>query len=109
MKSRDNEHGEVSLHLFTAGPDENPEVGKLKVGNFEAEFEGDTTSGTHFSREDRGDVEKIKVHRFEESKVVVYEATVKPNNEMNSSVLILDRENPEQSVVGSATSDWLLS
>ena len=109
LQARDNQDGEVSIHVFSSGPDQDPAPGKLRVGNLEAEFEGDTRNGTRFSMESHGDIQKIKAHRFEESRVVVYEATVKPGNEMNSSVLILDRENPEQSVIGSASSDWLLS
>lgn len=108
LQSRDNADGDVSIHIFNKGPDEDQAPGKVRIGNFEAEYDGDTTNGTRFSVEDRGDVEKIKVHRFEESRVLVYEATVKPNNEMNSSVLILDREHPENSVVGAASSNWLL-
>lgn len=108
LQARDNSDGEVSMHIFTSGPDENPEAGKIKVGNLEAEIEGDTTNGTRFSVESRGDSEKIKVHRFEDSKVVVYEATVRPNEEMSSSVLVLDRNNPGESLIGSASSDWHL-
>lgn len=108
LQSRDNADGDVSIHIFNAGPDQDPAPGKVKIGQLEAEFQGDTKDGTRFSVEDRGDVQKIKSYRFEESKVVVYEATVKPNNEMNSSVLILDRDNPEQSLIGAASSNWLL-
>ena len=109
LKARDNADGAVSIHVFSSGPDQDAAAGKLKVGNLEAEFEGDTKSGTRFSVETHGELEKIKAHRFEESKIVVFEATVKPDNEMNSSVLILDRENPEESVMGKASTDWLLS
>jgi hypothetical protein len=109
VQSRDNSDGDVSIHVFSSGPDQDPDAGKIKVGNLEAEITGDTQNGTRFSVETRENYQKIKAHRFEEDKVVVYEATVKPNNEMNSSVLILDRENPEQSLIGSASSDWLLS
>jgi hypothetical protein len=109
LQARDNQDGQVSIHVFSSGQDQDPAVGKLKVGNLEAEFEGDSKSGTRFSVEARGDADKIKVHRFEDSKIVVFEATVKPDNEMNSSVLILDRENPEESVMGKASTNWLLS
>lgn len=109
LKARDNNDGDVSIHIFSAGPDADPADGKVKVGNLEAEFEGDTTNGTRFSIETHGDIEKIKAHRFEESKVVVYEATVRPGNDMRSQVLILDRNNPEESLIGPASTDWLLS
>lgn len=108
LKSRDNSAGDVSMHFFSAGPDEAPEEGKVKVGNLEAEYQGDTGNGTRFSLEDRGDVAKLKAHRFDESKVVVYEATIKPNNEMSTNVLILDRDNPGQSLIGAADSNWTL-
>ncbi|HIB69267.1 MAG TPA: hypothetical protein EYO33_30335 [Phycisphaerales bacterium] len=109
LKARDNSDGDVSIHIFSAGPDTDPADGKVKVGNLEAEFEGDTTNGTRFSIETHGDIEKIKAHRFEESKVVVYEATVRPGNDMRSQVLILDRNNPGESLIGPASTDWLLS
>lgn len=108
LQARDNADGGVSIHIFTAGPDQDPAPGKVQIGNLKAEFEGDLKNGTRFSVEERGDVEKVKSYRFEESKVIVYEATIKPGNEMNSSVLILDREHPEQSLMGAASSDWLL-
>lgn len=108
LKSRDNSDGGVSMHLFTPGPDQDPTPGKLKVGDFEAELEGNTTNGTRYSVETRGDVQKIKSYRYEDSRVVVYEATVKPGNDVNTSVLILDRENPENSLMGRANTDWLL-
>ncbi len=109
LKARDNSDGDVSIHIFSAGPDTDPADGKVKVGNLEAEFEGDTSNGTRFSIETHGDIEKIKAHRFEESKVVVYEATVRPGNDMRSQVLILDRNNPGESLIGPASTDWLLS
>ena len=109
LKARDNSDGDVSIHIFSAGPDTDPADGKVKVGNLEAEFGGDTTNGTRFSIETHGDIEKIKAHRFEESKVVVYEATVRPGNDMRSQVLILDRNNPGESLIGPASMDWLLS
>jgi hypothetical protein len=109
LQARDNADGKASIHIFTSGPDQNPAAGKVEIGNLQAEYEGDTRNGTRYSVEDRGDVEKIKSYRFEESRVVVYEATVKPNNEVNTNVLILDREHPEKSVLGVAASDWLLS
>ena len=109
LKARDNSDGDVSIHIFSAGPDTDPADGKVKVGNLEAEFGGDTTNGTRFSIETHGDIEKIKAHRFEESKVVVYEATVRPGNDMRSQVLILDRNNPGESLIGPASTDWLLS
>lgn len=108
LKSRDNASGEVSIHMFTPGPDQDPAEGKLKIGDFEAELDGDTTNGTRYSVETRGEVQKIKSHRFEEDRVVVYEATVKPGNDVNTSVLILDRTNPENSQMGRADTDWLL-
>lgn len=109
LKARDNSDGDVSIHIFSAGPDTDAADGKVKVGNLEAEFEGDTTNGTRFSIETHDDIEKIKAHRFEESKVVVYEATVRPGNDMRSQVLILDRNNPGESLIGPASTDWLLS
>ncbi len=109
LQARDNADGEASIHIFQAGRDENEAVGKIQVGPLEAELEGDTRQGIRISVEDRGDVQKIKAYRFEESAVVVYEATVKPGNEMTSNVLLLDRENPEKSLIGSGCSDWLLS
>ena len=110
LQARDNADGGVSIHIFNAGPDQDPTPGKIRVGNLEAEIEGTSSKGTRYSVEDRGDVQKYKSYRFEESKVVVFEATVKPeNNEVNTSVLILDRENPEKSVMGPTSSDWLLS
>ncbi|MFN8608139.1 MAG: hypothetical protein U0931_11450 [Vulcanimicrobiota bacterium] len=109
LQARDNADGPVSMHIFSAGPDQDPAPGKVRVGNLEAEIEGTTRSGTRYSVEDRGDVQKYKSYRFEDSKVVVFEATVKPGNEVNTSVLILDRDNPERSQIGSTTSEWLLS
>jgi hypothetical protein len=109
LQARDNADGIASIHIFNAGPDEDPATGKVQIGNLQAEFEGDTRNGTRYSVEDRGDVEKIKSYRFEETKVVVYEATIRPNNEVNTNVLILDRQNPEKSLIGVASSDWLLS
>jgi hypothetical protein len=109
LQARDNGDGGVSIHIFNAGPDQDPTPGKVRVGNLEAEIEGTTRNGTRYSLEDRGDVQKYKSYRFEESKVVVFEATVKPGNEVNTSVLILDRDNPEKSVMGPTSSDWLLS
>lgn len=108
LQARDNADGGVSIHIFTAGPDQNPTPGKIEIGGLKAEIEGNAQNGTRFSVEERGDVEKLKSYRFDDSKVVVYEATIKPGNEMNSSVLILDRENPGQSLMGAASSDWLL-
>lgn len=109
LQARDNGDGGVSIHIFNAGPDQDPTPGKVLVGNLEAEIEGTTRNGTRYSLEDRGDVQKYKSYRFEESKVVVFEATVKPGNEVNTSVLILDRDNPEKSVMGPTSSDWLLA
>lgn len=109
LQARDNGDGGVSIHIFNAGPDQDPTPGKIRVGNLEAEIEGTPRNGTRYSVEDRGDVQKYKSYRFEESKVVVFEATVKPGNEVNTSVLILDREHPERSQMGPSSSDWLLS
>lgn len=109
LQARDNADGVASIHIFNAGPDEEPASGKVRIGNFQAEFEGNARQGTRTSLEDRGDVAKLKSYRFEESKVVVYEATVKPGNEVNTNVLILDRDHPEKSLIGVASSDWLLS
>jgi hypothetical protein len=109
LQARDNADGPVSIHIFQAGPDEDMTPGKVRVGNLEAEIEGTTSNGTRYSVENRGDVEKYKSYRFEESKVVVFEATVKPGNEVNTSVLILDRNNPEKSVMGPTSSEWLLA
>ena len=108
LQARDNADGDVSIHIFTAGPDEDAAAGKVKVGKLEAEVDGNAKEGTRFSVETFGDVKKIKSHRFEESKVVAFEATVRPGNELTSSVLILDRENPEESVIAKASSNWLL-
>lgn len=108
LQARDNADGPVSIHIFTAGPDQNPAVGKVHVGGLEAEYDGDVKNGTRYSVEDRGGVEKVKSYRFEDSKIVAYEATIKPGNEVNSSVLILDREHPENSVMGPASSNWIL-
>lgn len=109
LQARDNAEGGVSIHIFTAGKDQDPTVGKLQVGNLKAEFTGDTQNGTRFSVEDRGEVQKIKSYRYEPTRIVAFEATVKPNNEVETSVLILDRQNPEKSQIGKATSEWLLS
>lgn len=108
LQARDNADGLVSMHVFSSGPDLDPAIGKLKVGDMEAEFEGDSQSGTRHSLETRGEVQKLKTHHFSDSKVVVYEATVKPGNEMDTSVLILDRANPGESLMGRASTDWLL-
>ncbi len=109
LQARDNGDGAASIHIFNAGPDEDAAAGKVRVGNLQAEFQGDTRNGTRYSVEERGDVEKIKSYRFEESKVIIYEATVRPDNEVNTNVLILDRVNPEKSLIGVASSDWLLA
>lgn len=109
LQARDNADGGVSIHVFTAGPDQDPTPGKVRVGNLEAEFEGDARQGTRYSLEEREDVAKIKSYRFEEKQVVIYEATVRPDNVVNTQVLILDREQPEKSVIGVAASDWLLA
>lgn len=109
LQGRDNADGQVSIHFFQAGPDQNEAAGQVEIGNLKAEYEGDTRNGTRYSVEDRGQAVKIKSYRFEESKVVIFEATVKPGNEVNTDVLILDRENPEKSVIGVASSDWLLA
>lgn len=110
LQARDNNaDGNASLHIWTAGPDEDSAPGKVQIGNLQAEYEGTTRSGTRYSIEERGDVAKIKSYRFEDSKVIAYEATVKPGNEVNTNVLILDREHPEKSVIGVASSEWLLS
>lgn len=109
LQARDNADGGVSIHFFSAGPDEDPTPGKLRLGKLEAEFEGNARQGMRYSLEERDEVAKIKSYRFEEEQVVVYEATVKPGNEVNTSVLILDRDQPEKSLIGVASSDWLLS
>lgn len=108
LQSRDNADGQVSMHIFSAGPDQDASPGKVKLDNLEAEYEGTTQNGSRYSLEDRGEAQKIKVHRFEENQVVVFESTVNPGEEVNSSVLILDRQNPENSIIGNPTSDWLL-
>lgn len=109
LQARDNQDGDVSIHVFSSGPDQDPAPGKLQVGDLKAEFQGDTNKGTRFSTEAFGDIQKFKAHRFDESEVVVFEATVKPGNEITTSVLVLDRENPENSIIGKATSNWILS
>lgn len=109
LQSRDNGDGAASIHIFNAGPDQDPAAGKVHIGNLQADFAGDTRNGTRYSLEERGDVEKIKSYRFEENQVVIYEATVRPDNEVNTNVLILDRQNPEKSLIGVASSDWLLA
>lgn len=108
LQARDNADGPASIHIWSAGPDQDPAKGKVQIGTLQAEYEGTTRNGTRYSLEERGEVAKIKSYRFEESKVVVYEATVKPGNEVNTNVLILDREHPEKSVMGVASSEWLL-
>ncbi|MCA9775812.1 MAG: hypothetical protein KC800_03815 [Candidatus Eremiobacteraeota bacterium] len=108
LKARDNADGDVSIHFFKAGPDEDSTPGKVKLGNLEAQYEGDTQNGTRFSVDDQGEVQKLKFHRFSEDQIVAYEATIGPGESVNSSIVIMDRDNPENSVVGSATSDWLL-
>jgi len=108
LQARDNAPGTPSIHIWTPGADENPAPGKVQIGALQAEYEGTSQKGSRYSLEERPDVAKIKSYRYEESQVVIYEATVKPNNEVNTSVLILDRQNPEKSVIGVASSDWLL-